>query len=82
MSKHLEEGAGSVLSIAGYDVEGFWFTPEEFQIYRSQLLKEQREICAKHAEVIYEPVIPGGGRTAEYIPEVDKGSIINAPEPE
>lgn len=64
------------------DREGYFFTPDQLKAYRTRLLQEQREICAKYAEVIYEPVIPGGGRTAEYIPEVDKGSIINAPEPE
>lgn len=63
-AKQLEEEARQQMH--GGDM--FLFTPEELQIYRSQLLREQRKICADESGVdessgMYE-------------------SIINAPEPE
>lgn len=55
------------------DREGYFFTPEQLQAYKSQLCREQREICAKSLD--WADVALHGQIFAET-------TIKNAPEPE
>lgn len=53
------------------DREGYFFTPDQLKTYRSQLLKEQREICAEAAMQC----------SGVLLREQARRAIKNAPEP-